>query len=156
MHKSIRRVEIAGINFENAQLLHPTTSTERQHFPLLAPSGHPKNCDLIILVWLNWTIQAPPSYGFGRYGFGVFRTQDSIPRDRCSAGTRHAFFSITFVSIYAVSWGRQSSVTRSGFPGPKNPKSSATKTTTWHCSNHFISKAIIATITFTNKTLAHG
>ena len=49
-------------------------------------------------------------------------------------GTRHAFFSITFVSIYVVSWGGQSSVTRSGFPGPKNPKSSATKTTTWHCS----------------------
>ena len=24
---------------------------------------------------------------------------------------------------------------RSGFPGPKNPKSSATKTTTWHCSS---------------------
>ena len=31
-------------------------------------------------------------------------------------------------------WGGQSSVTRSGKPGPKNPKSSATKTTIWHCS----------------------
>ena len=30
--------------------------------------------------------------------------------------------------------GRQSSVMRSGIPGPKNPKSSATKTTIWHCS----------------------
>ena len=79
--------------------------------------------------------QAPPSYGSGRYGFGVFGAQDSVPRGRCSVGMRHAFFSITFVSIYAVSWGGQSSVMRSGFPGPKNPKSSATKTTTWHCSN---------------------
>ena len=67
-------------------------------------------------------------------GFSGPRPQDSVPRGRCSVGTRHAFFSITFVSIYAVSWGGQSSVTRSGFPGPKNPKSSATKTTTWHCS----------------------
>ena len=43
--------------------------------------------------------QAPPSYGSGRYGFGVFRAQDSVLRDRCSVGTRHAFFSITFLSI---------------------------------------------------------
>ena len=34
----------------------------------------------------------------------------------------------------AVSWGGQSSVMRSGITGPKNPKSSATKTSTWHCS----------------------
>ena len=36
--------------------------------------------------------QTPPSYGFGRYGFGFFRAQDGLPRDRCSVGTRHAFF----------------------------------------------------------------
>ena len=33
-----------------------------------------------------------------------------------------------------MSWGGQSSVMRSGLPGPKNPKSSAMKTTTWRCS----------------------
>ena len=43
--------------------------------------------------------QAPPSYGSGRYGFGVSRAQDSILRDRGSVGTRHVFFSITFISI---------------------------------------------------------
>ena len=38
--------------------------------------------------------QAPPSYGSGRYGwFGVFGFQDSVLRDRCSVGTRHASFS---------------------------------------------------------------
>ena len=73
--------------------------------------------------------QAPPRYGSGRYGFGVFGAQDSVLRDRRSVGTRHAFFSIVFLSIEATFWGRQSSVTRSGILGPKNPKSSATKTT---------------------------
>ena len=34
-----------------------------------------------------------------------------------------------------MSWGGQSSVMRSGLPGPQNPKSSTMKTTTWHCSN---------------------
>ena len=43
--------------------------------------------------------QAPPGYGSGRYGFGVFGAQDSVLRDMCSVGTRHAFFSITFLSI---------------------------------------------------------
>ena len=71
------------------------------------------------LPWVSQKNQALPSYGSGRYGFGVLGAQDSVPRDRCSVGTRHAFPSITFVSIYAVSWGGQSSVTRSGFPGPK-------------------------------------
>ena len=85
------------------------------------------------LRWKRAKSQAPPSYGSGRYGFGVFGAQDSGLRDRCSVGTRHAFFSVTFLSIWAVSRGGQSSVTRSGIPGPKNPKSSATKTTTWHC-----------------------
>ena len=31
-------------------------------------------------------IQAPPSYGSRRYGFGVLRAQASILRDRCSVG----------------------------------------------------------------------
>ena len=44
--------------------------------------------------------QAPPSYGSGREGFGVWRAQDSISLDRCSVGTRHAFLSITFLSIW--------------------------------------------------------
>ena len=36
--------------------------------------------------------QAPPSYGSGRYGFGgLIGAQDSVLRDRCSVGTRHAF-----------------------------------------------------------------
>ena len=65
---------------------------------------------------------------------GVSGAQDSVLRDRCSVGARHAFFSITFLSIQAVSWGGQSSVTRSGIPGPKNPKTSAMRTTIWHCS----------------------
>ena len=43
--------------------------------------------------------QAPPGYGSGRYGFGVFGAQDSVLRDMCSVGTRHAFLSITFLSI---------------------------------------------------------
>ena len=43
--------------------------------------------------------QAPPSYGSGRCGFGVFGAQDSVLRDRCSAGTRHAFLSTTSLSI---------------------------------------------------------
>ena len=73
-------------------------------------------------------IQALPSHGSGRYGFGVFGAQDSVLRDRRSVGTRHAFLLITLPSIQAVSWGGQSSVARSGIPGPKNPKSSATKT----------------------------
>ena len=39
-------------------------------------------------------------------------------------GRVHAFFSITFLSIRAVSsWGGQSPVTRAGIPGPKNLKS---------------------------------
>ena len=42
-------------------------------------------------------------------------------------GTRHAFFSITSLSIYAVSWGGQSSVTRSGIPGPKTPNHQQSK-----------------------------
>ena len=37
-------------------------------------------------------VQAPPSYGSGRYAFGVFGAQDSVLRDMCSVGTRHAFF----------------------------------------------------------------
>ena len=40
-----------------------------------------------------------------------------------------------------MSWGGQSSVTKSGIPGPKNPKSSATKTTTWHCSTILLGPA---------------
>ena len=40
-----------------------------------------------------------PSYGTGRYGFGVFEAQDSVLRDRCSVGTRHGFSSITSLSI---------------------------------------------------------
>ena len=36
-----------------------------------------------------------------------------------------------------ANWGGQSSVMRSGLPGPQNPKSSAMKTTTWHCSSEF-------------------
>ena len=32
-------------------------------------------------------------------------------------------------------WGGRSSVTRSGIPGPKNTKSSATRITIWYCSN---------------------
>ena len=37
--------------------------------------------------------QAPPSYGSGRYGFGVSGAQDSVLRDRCcSVGTRHVPF----------------------------------------------------------------
>ena len=51
---------------------------------------------LLFEIYLN---QAPSSYGSGRYGFGVFGAQDSILRDRCSVGTRHAFFSVTFLSI---------------------------------------------------------
>ena len=42
--------------------------------------------------------QAPPGYGPGRYGSGFCGVQDSILRDRCSVGTRHALFSIIFVS----------------------------------------------------------
>ena len=44
-----------------------------------------------------------------------------------------------------MSWGGQSSVTRFGIPGPKNAKSSATKTTTWHCSA-VAQKCLIATL----------
>ena len=43
--------------------------------------------------------QTPPSYGFGRYGVGVFGAQDSVPRDRCSVGTRHPLFSVILVCI---------------------------------------------------------
>ena len=50
----------------------------------------------------------------------------------CGDAPRH--FSIILVCILAVSWGGQSSAMRSGLPGPKNPKSSAMKTTTRHCS----------------------
>ena len=63
--------------------------------------------------------QAPPSCGSGRYGFGVFEAQDSFLSDRCSVGRRHVLCSITLLSIQAVSWVRQSSVTRSGIPGQK-------------------------------------
>ena len=42
--------------------------------------------------------QTLPSYGSGRYGLGVFGAQDSVLRDRCSVGTRHAFLLITFLS----------------------------------------------------------
>ena len=65
--------------------------------------------------------QAPPSYGSGSYGLGVFGAPVSVLRDRCSVGTCDAFFSITFLSIQAVSWGGQSSVKTSGFPGPQDP-----------------------------------
>ena len=40
-----------------------------------------------------------------------------------------------FQSIQAVSWGGQSSVIRGRESQAKNPKSSATKTTMWHCSS---------------------
>ena len=52
-------------------------------------------------VWQNsfFLCQAPPSYGSGRYGFGVSRAQGFILRDRWSVGTRHAFFSTTALSI---------------------------------------------------------
>ena len=46
--------------------------------------------------------------------------------------TDHAF---SRSLCFPLSWGGQSSVTRSGIPGTKNPNSSAMKTTTWHCSN---------------------
>ena len=40
-----------------------------------------------------------PSLRSGRYEFGAFGAQDCVLRDRCSVGTRHAFFSITLLSI---------------------------------------------------------
>ena len=36
--------------------------------------------------------EGPPSYGSGRCGSGAFRAQDSILRNGCSVGRRHAHF----------------------------------------------------------------
>ena len=79
--------------------------------------------------------QAPPSYGSGRYGFGVLGAKDSVLRDRCSVGRRHAFFDHFSKHLRLLNsvLGGQSSVSRSGIPCPQNPKSSTTKTTIWHC-----------------------
>ena len=61
----------------------------------------PQKSENVDGVQKSWVIiyQAPSSYGSGRYGFGVFGAQDSVLRDRCSVGPRHAFFSISFLSI---------------------------------------------------------
>ena len=83
---------------------------------------------------LHRTCQTPPSYGFGRYGFGFFGPRIAFRATGALWG-RATPFSIILVCIQTVSWGVQSSVMRSGLRGPKNPKSSAMKTTTWHCSN---------------------
>ena len=61
-----------------------------------------------------WTLRI---WGFRGPGFRFAR--------HVLCGTRHTLFSIIFLSIYAMSWGGP----------PKKPKSSATETTTWHCSN---------------------
>ena len=60
--------------------------------------------------------QAPPSYGSGRYGFFLVRVQDSSLRDRCSVGTRHAFFSIAFRTRSTTTKGQKSA--NFGVPSP--------------------------------------
>ena len=64
--------------------------------------------------------QTPPSYGSGRYGFGVFGAQDSVC---CATGAlwgRVTPFLEHFSKHLSSVWGGQSSVTRSGIPGLKN------------------------------------
>ena len=56
-------------------------------------------------------------------------------------------FCIILVCIQGVSWGGQSSVMRSGLPGPKKPTSSAMKTTTWHCSILLVCQSALTELT---------
>ena len=75
--------------------------------------------------------QAPRSYGSGRYGFGVSGAQedDCVLRDRCSAGTRHAFSWSLFSKHLTIVLGLTELCHEVRNPGPRKPKSSATKTT---------------------------
>ena len=78
--------------------------------------------------------QTPPSYGFGTLRFWIFRAP-GLPSARqvlCGDAPRLFFYHFSVhLSSVPVSWGGQSSVMRSGLPGPKNPKSSTIKTTTF-------------------------
>ena len=66
--------------------------------------------------------QAPPSYGSGRYGFGVFGAQDSVLRDRCSVGRRHAFFLDHFAKHLSSVLGRTELCHEVRNPGPHSLK----------------------------------
>ena len=86
------------------------SSNQFREAPLISEATHAANCKAqkqvclrrdphVLKTELMELIQAPPSYGAGRYGFWVFGAQDSVLCDRWFVGTRHAFFSITFLSI---------------------------------------------------------
>ena len=82
------------------------------------------------LLHLACNGQAPPGCRSGRYGFRVFGAQESVPRDRCSVGTRHTLFLSLFSKHPSSVLVRTALCHEVRNPGPKKkPKSSAAKTT---------------------------
>ena len=77
--------------------------------------------------------QTPPSYGFGRYGFGFFGPRIAFHATGALWGRATPFLCHFSVHLSSV-LGRTELCHEVWTPGPQKPKSSAMKTTTWHCS----------------------
>ena len=88
-----------------------------------------ETCQLLSLQALSDSYQAPPSYGFGRYGFGFFGPRIAFRATGALWGRATPFLYHFIVHLSSV-LGRTELCHEVWTPGPQNPKSSAMKTTT--------------------------